>query len=123
QCHNNNPDVHDRTNGRIFKIAYGDTKTTKVDWQKKSDKELISNLFDNNDWWSRHARRILQERSQAGTLSRETKMNLRNLLLTHSIEGWGNSFPTPDGRYIPATEQAELRYLWALHAIDGLNEA
>ncbi len=28
QCHNPDPDAHDRTNGRIFKVVYGDTKTT-----------------------------------------------------------------------------------------------
>src|SRR5690606_18354154 len=37
QCHVNNPDVPDRGNGRIFKIVYGDTPTTRVDVQALSD--------------------------------------------------------------------------------------
>src|SRR5215471_9845439 len=42
QCHHNDPNGHDRTNGRIFKIAYGETKWAPVDLQKKSDDELIA---------------------------------------------------------------------------------
>ena len=31
QCHENRPEAHDRSNGRIFKVVYGDTKTPPVD--------------------------------------------------------------------------------------------
>ena len=49
QCHNTDPNAHDRSNGRIFKIVYGDTKTTPVDLQKKSDAELAALQAHPND--------------------------------------------------------------------------
>ncbi len=33
QCHDKNAQLHDRTNGRIFKLSYGDPKPVKVDLQ------------------------------------------------------------------------------------------
>jgi putative membrane-bound dehydrogenase-like protein len=62
QCHHNREDGHDRSNGRIYKIAYKDQPTTKVDLQKLSDEELVKLVPSKNEWMSRHARRILHER-------------------------------------------------------------
>ena len=61
-CHHREPDGHDRTNGRIFKISYQNAKPAHVDLQKMSDDELIELQLNPNDWYVRHARRILQER-------------------------------------------------------------
>ena len=36
QCHHNDVNGHDRTNGRIFKISFGDTKAVAQDLQKLS---------------------------------------------------------------------------------------
>ena len=42
QCHLINPVVHDRTNGRIFKVSYGEPKQHQpVDLAKLSDAELV----------------------------------------------------------------------------------
>lgn len=63
QCHNQrDPNVHDRSNGRIYKISYGDKKATQVDLAKASDEELVGLLANPNAWRARHAMRILQER-------------------------------------------------------------
>lgn len=62
QCHLNTIDSHDRSNGRIFKVSYGETKPVKVDLQKLSDEELVKLLASKNSWHARHAQRILQER-------------------------------------------------------------
>jgi putative membrane-bound dehydrogenase-like protein len=62
QCHHNREDGHDRSNGRIYKIVYGDTRRTPVDLQKLSDEELVKHVVSKNEWMSRHSRRILQER-------------------------------------------------------------
>ena len=64
QCHNPDPKVHDRSNGRIFKIVYGDTKTTQVDLRKLSDAELVKLQLDKHEWLVRTARRVLQERTR-----------------------------------------------------------
>ncbi len=63
QCHRPDPRVHDRSNGRIYRIVYNDAKPVKVDLQKLSDAELVRLLRHDNHWYRRHAQRILQERA------------------------------------------------------------
>jgi putative membrane-bound dehydrogenase-like protein len=62
-CHRPDPNVHDRSNGRIYRIVYGDAKPVKVDLQKLKDEELVQLLRNDNHWYRRHAQRILQERA------------------------------------------------------------
>ncbi len=100
QCHHNDVKGHDRSNGRIFKIVYNNQKTTQVDLQGKSDEELVQSLLHQNDWYARHARRILQERGPKPAVH----SSLRRILETN-----------PD-----VTRQ--LRALWALHVTGGLTE-
>ena len=62
-CHLNNPQVWDRSNGRIYKIVHKDAKpVVGLDLGKLSDKELVNLQLHANAWYARHARRILQER-------------------------------------------------------------
>src|SRR5207249_4694639 len=63
-CHLQQAEAFDSTNGRIYKISYRGTKppSLPVDLQKCGDAELVGHLLDKNDWYARHARRILQER-------------------------------------------------------------
>ncbi|MDQ6632979.1 MAG: hypothetical protein M3Y82_14690, partial [Verrucomicrobiota bacterium] len=63
QCHHNDVNGHDRSNGRIFRISYGETKFEKVDLQKLSAPNLFDWLIDTNVWAGHHAQRILMERS------------------------------------------------------------
>src|SRR6266540_1324988 len=62
QCHLNDLNAHDRSNGRIFKVSYGEKKAPKVDLQKLSPDELAKLLTSENSWQARHATRIFQER-------------------------------------------------------------
>ena len=101
-CHDGNPKAHDRSNGRIYKISYGDKTSEAVDLQKLSDDELVSKLLEKNDWYVRHARRILQERAAAGKLEVATREKLREMALAH-----------PD-------QARQLRAIWALHVTGGL---
>ena len=100
QCHDNNPAKHDQSNGRIFKVVYGGQKTTPVDLGKKSNDELAALSIGKNEWLSRHARRLLQERAQAKPLALPT--------LHTALQG--------------AAAPALLRGLWTLHATGGLTE-
>src|SRR6266481_258215 len=50
QCHHTDPNGHDRTNGRIFKIAYGETKWAPVNLAKKTDADLIDLSINRADW-------------------------------------------------------------------------
>jgi len=104
QCHHNNVAGHDRANGRIFKLTYGDKPATRIDLASKTDLELVQLQVHRNDFLVRHARRVLQERAFAGRLSGEVRTGLETLLTTHK------------------DETRQLRALWALHAIGGLTE-
>lgn len=64
ECHNY--DKVDATNGRIHKVAYGAPKPWHGDLSKLSVGELIDLQGSMNDWFPRHARRILHERAEAG---------------------------------------------------------
>ena len=68
ECHSGS----DVTTGRIYKITYGDTKPVSIDLQKLSDPDLVNLHLDKDEWYVRHARRILQERKTQGKLAPET---------------------------------------------------
>ena len=100
QCHSSNPDVHEKTLGRIFKISYTTDKWVQVDLQKLSSEQLVDMQLQANDWYVQHARRILQERGPDPNVHDRLKRMLRD---------------NPD-------VTRKLRALWALHVTHGLNE-
>jgi putative heme-binding domain-containing protein len=140
QCHRVEPEAHDRSNGRIFKVSYvggqqvgqggsdparqknGGTgsgngnggPTTKDntkpviplgrDLKQLSDKQLVELELQSNDWYVRHARRILQERAAQGTLDHSIHASLAKIALENTV----------------TTRQ--LRGLWALHVTGGLTD-
>lgn len=69
ECHNY--DKADTTNGRIHKIVYGKVKPWKGDLSKLNDEELIKLQKHKNDWFPRHARRLLEERQRSGKLAKD----------------------------------------------------
>ncbi|WP_437185400.1 PVC-type heme-binding CxxCH protein [Planctomicrobium sp. SH668] len=96
QCHRNEEAVHDRTNGRIYRVSYQNAKPVRVDMKSHSDQELIEHaLTAPNEWYARHARRILHERAasgasidwtfQPGSLGQEPKSALRKLWLANIL--------------------------------------
>lgn len=99
ECHDYE-DIH-RDNGRIFKIVYGKPNTTAVDLSKQTDSQLLQLQNHNNDWYGRHARRLLHERAAAKQLA----VGTLNELLERG-----------------ATEQSPrmtLRWMWLSHALNG----
>ncbi len=100
QCHSPNPDVHDKTLGRIFKISHKNDKWVQVDLNKASDSELVNYQLHENEWYVRQARTILQERGG----NPETHRALKKILADH-----------PD-------ITRKLRALWTLYVTDGLSE-
>jgi hypothetical protein len=92
--------------GRIYRVTYGDVKTpTGLKLSALPDEELVKLLVHVNDWYGRHARRILQERAAAGTLQAATRPALVRMLA---------DAPTVPHR---------LRALWALHVTGGAEPA
>ncbi|MFN9346013.1 MAG: PVC-type heme-binding CxxCH protein, partial [Planctomycetota bacterium] len=69
-CHRVNPEIWDRTNGRVYNIAYGVPDRKAVDLSKLSDDQLAKFAWHKNDWYVRVSRRLLQERFVAGKLDR-----------------------------------------------------
>ena len=97
-CHQQKP--QDRTNGRVYRVAYKDTKPVAVDLSKLKSDELVKLQLHDNDWYVRQARRILQERGADPAVHAA----LAKILAEN-----------PD-------ETRKLRALWALHVTDGLIE-
>lgn len=100
QCHSPNPDVHDKTMGRIFKITHENDKWVQVDLANASDKELVNYQLHPNEWYVRQARTLLQERGP----NKKVHKALKEILAK-------NPDPT-----------RKLRALWALHVTKGLSE-
>jgi putative membrane-bound dehydrogenase-like protein len=124
QCHHTREDGHDRSNGRIYKIVYNNQKTTKVDLQRLSDEELVKLVDSKNEWMSRHARRILQERFE-----RFQKDVTKRLLANGSDRAQaGDSVPRHNRlvrRLASSVQQGKatsemLRALWTIDLIGGL---
>jgi putative membrane-bound dehydrogenase-like protein len=101
QCHSPNPDVHDKTLGRIFKITHKDDKWVQVDLSNASDMDLVDYQLNANEWYVRTARTILQERGPNPKVHGALKKILRE---------------NPD-------VTRKLRALWALHVTNGLDES
>lgn len=100
QCHSNNPDVHDKTLGRIFKITHENDEWVQVNLQSLSSAELVDLQLHPNQWYVRHARRLLQERGPDDAVHAALKRIL-------------HENPEPARR---------LRALWTLHVTEGLSD-
>jgi putative membrane-bound dehydrogenase-like protein len=105
-CHLPNPEVWDRTNGRIYKICYRGAKPVRVDLAKLSDNELIQLQLHENDWYVRHARRLLQERLTSARATGDQKGQVHQALARIALEH--------------PSETRRLRGLWTLHVTGGL---
>jgi len=98
-CHGQTPE-HQAT-GRVYRIAHESTRKVEVDLGKKSSAELAGLQLDRNEWFVRHARRILQERGPDPKVHAALGAILRE---------------NPD-------VTRKLRALWALHATGGTDVA
>ena len=101
-CHHANVEGHDRTNGRIYKVSYGKPEHKPVDLKKLSDYDLVEMVLEKNDWYVRHARRILHERATSGKVEKVA----RDRLIEIATEN-------PD-------ETRRLRAVWAMHVLGGI---
>ena len=98
--------VEQQQTGRIYRVAYkGMGSRPPIDLGKLSDAELVAMQAHANDWYVRHARRLLAERAAAGALSKGAHAALVKLLDEQT------------------DEPRRLRALWALHVTGGLTPA
>jgi putative heme-binding domain-containing protein len=96
-CHQQHP--QDRTNGRIYKISYGEPKRVNVDLAKQTSAELVQNQLHANEWFVRRSRLLLAERGPDPAVHAALLKIVRD---------------NPD-------VTRKLRALWALHVTRGLN--
>jgi putative membrane-bound dehydrogenase-like protein len=100
ECHDH--DGSYRASGRIYKITFGNlTGPRDMNLAKLSDVDLVNLQLHPNDWFVRHARRLLQERFVAGKLESTTITALHSILRTNT------------------NTTRRLRALWALHVTGG----
>ena len=102
ECHDNDG-IH-RTSGRIYRISYGKTEAAKVDLTKWSNEDLAENVGSPNEWYSRQARQLIQQRAAAGQDLTKAALKLMN---TYRLT---SSTPTA------------LRAMWTLNAIGSADE-
>ncbi|WP_153557446.1 PVC-type heme-binding CxxCH protein [Roseimaritima sediminicola] len=103
-CHRATPEIWDRSNGRLYRVRYGDRRPVKVDLAALPDDELVALQLHENDWYVRTARRLLQQRAAAGDIS-AAREALRQMMREQS----------------EATRR--LRALWCLHVTGGVPAA
>jgi putative membrane-bound dehydrogenase-like protein len=101
QCHSSHPEIHQKSLGRIFRISHETDRWVNVDLRTQSSAALVDMQLHRNDWYVRHARRILQERGP------DAKVHARLRGMLHN---------NPD-------VTRKLRALWGLHVTGGLSEA
>lgn len=104
ECHENDG-VH-RSSGRIYKIMYGwPAPAGPLNLEQFEDRDLVMMQLSANDWFVRHARRILHQRAAAGH-----ELPLARQLL----EGMFRQ---------QADVTRKLRAMWCLYAIGAADEA
>ena len=104
ECHDNDG-VH-RTSGRIYKVTYGEVDNPgPLNLAAESNLKLVGLQLHKNDWYVRHARRLLQERYLAGKDVGDARKELVRLL---EIPG--------------QAVDRQLRFIWALHSTGGVGE-
>lgn len=104
-CHNRDTEVWNRSDGRIFRIRYGDVRPSKLNLWQEPTESLIEHLRSDNGFVARQAQRILQERAATGSIDvASVSAALRSQLdPSHS-------------------QRDRLRALWAMWVIGGLDE-
>jgi putative membrane-bound dehydrogenase-like protein len=98
-CHLREPEKFDRSNGRIYTIAYGKPRAAARDLPKLPSAELVKLQLHANDYFVRQSRRLLAERGP------DTATNAALVKILDE---------NPD-------VTRKLRALWALHGTGGLN--
>ncbi len=105
-CHNQIPEVWDRTDGRLFRIRYGEIEPFQFDLSQRSDAELVQLLTHPNAYYARQAQRILHERAANGSLAHDS-VHVSLAKLFHSD--------------VPRLHR--LRAMWTLAVIGDTSEA
>lgn len=105
-CHNHVPEVWNRSDGRIFRIRYGEVRTCRLNLWGETDEALIERLGSENGFIARQAQRILQERAASGQLDVPKVARM----LKQRMQSVGQ-------------QRDRLRAMWACWVIGGFSES
>lgn len=100
ECHDS--DGSHRSSGRLYKVIYGTSSGRIFDLHNKTNTELVNLHLHKNDWFVRHARRILHERSIADADLKVAHQQLWRILNDD------------------AQVTNKLKAMWTLHLTGGL---
>jgi len=101
-CHRRDPEIWDRSNGRIYRISFGaPEQQLALDASQWTIDQLLAAHDHKNDWHVRMARKRLMELGPA----------------PQAVENLWTAVADTN-----RSVNRRLRYLWTLHALDGLNE-
>ncbi len=106
-CHNPVSEIWDRTNGRIFKLIYNDAPAVHVDLAKASNEQLIQQQLHRNEWYVRHARRLLQERGITDAQAASLRAIMKNSDATRRLRAMWTLYST--GKWSDADSAAALK--------------
>ncbi|MDA1230101.1 MAG: c-type cytochrome, partial [Planctomycetota bacterium] len=100
-CHRTNPEIWDRSNGRIYRISFGEANAPQFDGSEWNDLQLVAAHEHRNEWYSRMARRLLMDRG--------CSQEMANVYWTMGCDS---------GKSV----ESRLRYLWTLHAVGHVTD-
>ena len=83
-CHHRDYEIWDRTDGRIFRVRYGEHESRPINLLSESDLNLVESLKDENAFIARQAQRILQERASTDSLDVKRVAEALNALMAPS---------------------------------------
>ena len=114
-CHRTNPEIWDRTNGRVYNMAYGTPDAAAKASQKQSmaklaggkPADLVDLLQHPNEWYVRMSRRRLQEQLTMSPGGTAQSVEVKNLLQSHFQQAEGMT--------------QKLRLLWTIHSVVGIS--
>ncbi|MEM9018361.1 MAG: PVC-type heme-binding CxxCH protein, partial [Verrucomicrobiota bacterium] len=106
-CHHRDVEVWNRSNGRIFRVRYGEEKTASTNLPDLDDAGLVAALGHANTFHARQAQRLLHERSASGTLDLEV------------VSAALTAFESEHEDHIPL----RLRAFWTRHVTGTLDGA
>ncbi len=110
-CHRNSPEIWDRTNGRMYRIRFGNLAPTAWNLDRLPAATLAALHTHENQWVVRMARRVLQERA-AGLVAKELAPEDLNVVRAGL---WQEILEQP-------TDPASLDALWMCHAIKPISD-
>ncbi|MFN0127205.1 MAG: PVC-type heme-binding CxxCH protein [Verrucomicrobiales bacterium] len=110
KCHRNEPEIWDRSNGRLYRVKFASTwKPWKGDLTKRTVPELLAEQKSNNGWNVRHSRQVLHQHVWADSANSTQAISGRAL-----YENW----ETTDSEQ---SVQRDLGALWIDSLVAGKN--